>query len=41
MLEGEDQEEPINQGEEVHQEGQGAVQVVLIEQIGAAKPETR
>ena len=35
-----DQGEPISQGE-VCQEVQGVVQVVLIEQIGAAGPGTR
>jgi hypothetical protein len=41
MLVGEDQGEPTNQGEEVCQEVLGAIQVVLIEQTEAAKPETR
>jgi hypothetical protein len=41
MLGEEDQGEPISQGEEVYQEAPGSILVVLIEQIGAAGPETR
>ena len=40
-LEEKDQEEPRDRGEEVYQEVPGVVRVVLIEQTGAAKLETR